>query len=787
MAERTLDPNEPDHHAGHCFDDPTGPLPPPDPTGSTPKYIGKYRISRLINGGGQGTVYEALQPDPTDLTRPLRVVAIKVMNHPAPSEAAARRFRDEYRIVAKLRHPGIVHFYEAGLYSCGPEGSRPFYVMEYVPGARGLTDYADNKKLDLEDRLRLLLDVCEVVAYAHKQNVIHGDLKPANILIDPSFASGVGTHTARCYPKLIDFGLARTAVSDLVNRGHVAGTLQYMSPEQFTDPETLDERSDVYALGIIAYELLTRGKLPYRVPGRNFSEARSVVCDEDPVPLGKADPNVDEALEEIVMKALEKDRDRRWDSVHDMAGRLAAFVGQPARTARLRPRSARLRHGVPLSLTVVLLAALLVELVGGPIIYRATSADSHFQKIVMSLIPQRGWGPSLSLVRIIEIRDDGNPDALPAKAPNAPQTPDDAASEVRLFALLLRKLLPSGVAVVVGDVLRPGQPGPSDELVEAGQLLRANGAHLVIGTRSWRYDDHGRADLDPRMLPFSRPGGVSASFDPSAWGVDLAVQPEGADPVPSLALAAFAAHRHPDLEPVYRFFPGILEIRYCARDPASPLPSPIPRHTDAVRMTALSIVTENAPDFGLRVGDVTGYYVAIPPSEPVYHASTFRLDDVLVADDDQLQSWFGGMIVLVVDARAGRPRFTHPDGRQLPGMYGHAAAVEMLFRDTPVRAPGWAPAFALTLFGSCLGALCVPRLLATSRSVRWRRTRLVAIAAARLVGLTVLLVSISLAAFAWGRSFYNPLFPVGALLLSGVVLCVLALSRHIPRRWREAR
>jgi len=272
--------------------------------------IGDYTIRREIASGGMGTVYEAQQDHPR------RIVAIKVLKEGLVSRTAMRRFEYESQILARLRHPAIAHVYEAGTYR--PEGEHgpvtPYFVMEYVPNARSIVDYATAKDLSVGDRLKLFADVCAAVHHGHQKGIIHRDLKPGNILID---ASG--------FPKIIDFGVARATDSDMAvttlqtDVGQLIGTLQYMSPEQCeADPHDLDTRSDVYALGVVLYELLC-GKLPYNLTGVKIFEAARLVREERPARLSSIDVRLRGDIETIVSKALEKDRDRRYQSAAELA------------------------------------------------------------------------------------------------------------------------------------------------------------------------------------------------------------------------------------------------------------------------------------------------------------------------------------------------------------------------------------------------------------------------------------------------------------------------------------
>jgi len=272
-----------------------------------PETIGRYRILRLLGEGGMGSVFEAEQDNPR------RTVALKVIRTGLLTAEVLQRFDRESQALARLHHPGIAQVYEAGAADSG-WGSQPFFVMEFIDGVP-LDRYAGLHHLDTRQRLALMIQVCDAVEHAHRRGVIHRDLKPGNILVDENGQ-----------PKILDFGLARVTDSDAqatrqTDMGQLLGTLAYMSPEQvLADPSAVDARSDVYALGVILYELLA-GKLPYAI-GRQLHEAVRTIREQDATPLSVVSRIYRGDIETIVAKALEKDRDRRYSSAADLAGDL---------------------------------------------------------------------------------------------------------------------------------------------------------------------------------------------------------------------------------------------------------------------------------------------------------------------------------------------------------------------------------------------------------------------------------------------------------------------------------
>ena len=284
--------------------------------------IGKFTLKRIIGSGGMGTVFEAIQEQPR------RRVAIKMIKRGLSSRSAQRRFEFEAQLLARLKHPGIAQVYEAGTHDDGVE-SLPYFVMEYIPNAKTLIEFAEDHDLGTRDRLKLFSQVCDAVQHGHLKGIVHRDLKPGNILVDSSGR-----------PRIIDFGVARATDSDMAHTtlqtdvGQLVGTLQYMSPEQVeADPSDIDARSDVYALGVLLYELLTT-QLPYNVSKAAIHEAVRIVREEEPTKLSTIDRHLKGDVETITMKALEKDRDRRYQSALELDRDIGRYLAGEAISAR---------------------------------------------------------------------------------------------------------------------------------------------------------------------------------------------------------------------------------------------------------------------------------------------------------------------------------------------------------------------------------------------------------------------------------------------------------------------
>jgi len=294
-----------------------------DGTDEQPFKIGRYALEREIGRGGMGVVWEAVQE------KPRRRVALKVMKSGVVSSEAIKRFWYETEILGRLTHPNVAQIYEAAIHHStggfGGDSEVPYFPMEFVPDAKTIIEYARSGDLEIEQCLKIFVDVCDAVHSGHQKAVIHRDLKPANILVDSSGS-----------PKIIDFGVARTTNADMTmttiqtSAGQLVGTVQYMSPEQCdADPDKIDIRTDVYSLGVVLYELLC-GQTPYDASSSSIYHATRIIKESAPVPLSRVNLRFRGDLETIVTKALEKDRERRYQSAGDLGADIQRYLdGRP--------------------------------------------------------------------------------------------------------------------------------------------------------------------------------------------------------------------------------------------------------------------------------------------------------------------------------------------------------------------------------------------------------------------------------------------------------------------------
>ncbi len=373
----------------------------PAPFSGAGEHIGPYKLVRPIGEGGFGIVWLAEQTAPVR-----RSVAVKVIKPGMDSKAVIARFEAERQALALMDHPNVARVFDGGTTDRG----LPYFVMELVKG-EPVTDYCDRHNLSIHDRLCLFADICDAVHHAHQKGIIHRDIKPSNVLV--AISEG-----RKPLPKVIDFGVAKAMAAPLTEatlfttEGQLVGTPEYMSPEQADSAGTgaldIDTRSDVYALGVLLYELLT-GARPFDLRRIGMHEMRRVIREEAaPRPSTRLSSLGDQAstiakhrrvelatlnrqlrgdLEWIPLKAMRKDRTERYRSAADLADDVRRYLKGEALEAGPEAASYRLRkfvkrnRGLMTAVVVVMLVLLTGTIVVGVQVIRIDSMNREYLRL----------------------------------------------------------------------------------------------------------------------------------------------------------------------------------------------------------------------------------------------------------------------------------------------------------------------------------------------------------------------------------------------------------------------
>jgi len=467
--------------------DPTSPTEVDDGSGAAalvplPERIGHYRVRRELGRGGMGTVYLAERDEPG-----LRkTVAVKVVSRGMDSAFVLRRFRTERQILAGLEHPGIARLYDGGTTDEG----LPYFVMEYVDG-EDLVAYCDRHHLPVRTRLQLFLRVCEAVQYAHQGLVVHRDLKPSNILV-----------TAAGEPKLLDFGIAKLLGPQVgeESEDQTASVVRLLTPD-FASPEQVrgdrvTTASDVYALGVVLYEVLS-GRRPYRLKGGTAAQLERAILERDVQAPSTAlardlRRQLRGDLDNVVLKALRKDPAERYATAAELADDVRRYLdGFPVRAAPDRPayRIAKFlrRHRTAVTAGAAVVLSLVAGL--GIALRQARVAEAERRRAEALFQDVRGLANSV----IYELHDAiGNlPGATPVRqlmVTRALEYLDRLAAEARSDVSLQRELADAyqRVAQVQGGAVGANLGDTTGALQSYGKALAIRQALIA------------RAPVDPR-------------------------------------------------------------------------------------------------------------------------------------------------------------------------------------------------------------------------------------------------------------------------------------------------
>jgi WD40 repeat protein/serine/threonine protein kinase/Flp pilus assembly protein TadD len=454
---------------------PPGPSSGSDPAEGPGTVVGPYKLIQQIGEGGMGTVWMAQQTEPVK-----RLVAVKLIKAGMDSRQVLARFEAERQALALMDHPNIARVLDAGTTAAG----RPYFVMDLVEGVP-ITKYCDEHRLTPRQRLELFLPVCQAVQHAHQKGIIHRDLKPSNVL--------VALYDGRPVPKVIDFGVAKAAGQPLTDKtlvtgfGNLVGTLEYMSPEQAeVNQLDVDTRSDIYSLGVLLYELLT-GSPPFsrkESEKGGMLEMLRVIREREPtrpsaklstaegLPTLAANRGTEPAkltklvrgeLDWIVMKALDKDRARRYETANGFAADVQRYLhDEPVLacppSAGYRLRKFVRRNKAALAMASVLTGALVVAVVGLSVSNLLVARERDEKTKALSEKVQALANESAALTKATEQEGRANERAEEAKKQQAIARKQELLARRRFYAAQTNLALQAWEA---------GQPARALELLES--------------------------------------------------------------------------------------------------------------------------------------------------------------------------------------------------------------------------------------------------------------------------------------------------------------------------------
>lgn len=716
-----------------------------------------YTFHSEIHRGGQGIVYTAIQHSTK------RRVAIKIMRSGALADRDDRfRFEREVEVLARLNHPNIVTIHDSGVVAgCA------YFVMDYISG-EPLDAWVRRRQPSILEIVALFHKICAAVDIAHRSGVVHRDLKPGNIRIDPDDA-----------PHILDFGLAKFTGAELASddtrlvtvTGRFMGSLPWASPEQAeAAPSKIDARTDVYAVGVMLYQMLT-DRFPYEVTG-NMRDVLNNIIEAAPLSPRRLRRGIDRDLETIVLKCLHKDRHRRYFTAGELARDLAHYVaGEPIEARRdslsyvLRTRGLGVvrRHARFTALLVALLSAAVAHWGGVAVLYHVSGIGYEIDHAIMSMVPTPAV-TELRNARILLITDETELDKVAELAElDSAQATAEPRQLRAVHGRFMQKLAAAAPSVVVWCINFKGASPHDEEFLAGVDAIRQAGGHVVIAADTWSVEPGQFPQLSPRILAATHWGCAPAWLgDGQPWQIPLAVQRGMGDPLPSLAVQALARHRHPDAHVDLRLQPRLqrLTLRYWR--PAEHVPDTKVFLTtpDTLEVTRIITATESHAQFGIAKGDQIARWVVSLPPDKVLEQATWDYGRALAADDESLRAWAAGRVVVIGDQRRGRGAQTAPDGRVVWDTYGHAVAIDGLLRELQADAGRWLSTSAVSVSLSGAAALC-GMVIGCGRAGR-TGGRMVA-----LLGAAVFWMALSVASAWQMRILYNPLLAIAALVLAG--------------------
>lgn len=350
--------------------------------------IGKYEIIDLLGKGAMGIVYKALDPD-IDREVAVKTIRFDLISDDEEKNELMLRFIREARAAGRLGHPNIITIHDVG-----KEKDMTYIVMQYIEGPSLQNWISSKKKFSAPDIVKLMLQLCDALDFAHQRGIVHRDIKPANILLD-----------IHGKPHICDFGVAHVEMSTITQTGTTIGTPSYMSPEQVMGKK-IDKRSDIFSLGAILYELLT-GKRPF--DGESITTVIYKIVNEEAIPLAQVRKELPPEFELIIAKALAKDPDSRYSSCADLAAdlrKITHFSDETLAMTGIRESAfgikAPAKKKKKIILPLALAGAVIVAGIGGFFLYRKFGNRTSFSGDVQPLLVESALPVSRPMIPVME-------------------------------------------------------------------------------------------------------------------------------------------------------------------------------------------------------------------------------------------------------------------------------------------------------------------------------------------------------------------------------------------------